>query len=135
MTPGNGPNGPYDWRTMRNQRRMRHMQWRAQRAAWRAQHPGHGHAIVGVILLIIGVVFLLTNLGVFSNEDVRKYWPALLIAWGAVTAVLGHRGAHRLLWGGALMVIGGLLLAQNFGYIHGDVWQVIWPVMLIFLGI
>lgn len=141
MTPGNGLD---DWRAMRDQRRMqhrmRHAQWRAQRAAWRSQHPTHGHAIAGVILLIIGVAFLLTNLGVFYAEDVRKYWPVLLILAGAANAAFGSRSGfggstHSLLWGGALMVAGGLLLAQNFGYVRGDEWEVIWPVGLIFLGV
>lgn len=142
MTPGNGP---YDWRTMRDQRRMQRMQWRAQRAAWRSQHPGHGHAVAGVVLLIVGLAFLLSNLGVLPIEEIRRYWPVILIVWGAGLALgYGGRfgrglgpgfGIHRLLWGGMWMVTGGLLLLQNFGYIHGDVWQVIWPVMLIFLGI
>jgi hypothetical protein len=127
---------------MRDQRRMQRMQWRAQRRAWRSQHPGHGHAVAGAILLIIGLAFLLTNLGVFPVEEVRRYWPVILIAWGAGLALgfggrfgQGFPGSPRLLWGAMWMVTGGLLLAQNFGYLHGDVWQVIWPVMLIFLGI
>jgi hypothetical protein len=146
MTPGNGPN---DWRQMRDQRRMQHRmmhaQWRAQRAAWRSQHPSHGHIVAGVILLIVGVAFLLANLGLFYVEDVRKYWPVLLIVWGMGQALVhggsfgggfGPRfGAHRFLWSGMWIVMGGLLLAQNFGYARGDVWEVIWPVILIFLGI
>src|SRR5579863_38626 len=135
MTPGNGP---YDWRAMREQRRAQHRQWMMQRAAWRAQHRGPGHAVAGVVLLIIGVAFLLANLGVFRIDDVRRFWPVLLIGLGAAKALGFSRwgsGAHSALWGGALMVMGGLLLAQNFGYVRGDVWQVIWPVMLIFLGI
>jgi hypothetical protein len=83
-------------------------------------------------------MFLLGNLGVLHAEDVRR-WPVLLILVGAMSAVSGSRrkfgGAHSFLWGGMLMVMGGLLLAQNFGYIRGDMWQVIWPVFLIFLGI
>jgi hypothetical protein len=136
MTPGNGP---YDWRQMRDQRRMQRGQWLMQRAAWRSQHRGPGHAIAGLILLIIGVTFLLANLGVFPVEDIHKYWPVLLIAFGAFE-VLGHKRfgsghfGHRALWGGALMVVGGLLLAQDFGYVRGTIWEVIWPVMLIYLG-
>jgi hypothetical protein len=138
MTPGNGP---YDWRTMRDQRRMQHRQWIMQRAAWRSQHPGHGHAIAGVVLLIVGLVFLLMNLGVFPIEDVREYWPMLLIVLGAGQALgfggrfSGGLSAHRSFWGGMWMVMGGLLLAQNFGYVRGTGWQVFWPVMLIFLGL
>jgi len=138
MTPGNGP---YDWRQMRDQRRMQKMQWHMQRRAWRDQHRGPGHGIVGVILLIVGVVFLLTNLGVFQTDYVRRYWPAILIVLGA-GHVLGFGGrfsggtsAHRSLWGGMWMVMGGLLLAQNLGYVRGDMWEVFWPVGLIFMGI
>ncbi len=97
------------------------------------------------MLLIVGLAFLLSNLGVLPIEEIHRYWPVLLIVWGAGLALgYGGRfgrglgpgfGIHRLLWGGMWMVTGGLLLLQNFGYIHGDVWQVIWPVMLIFLGI
>jgi hypothetical protein len=123
---------------MRDQRREQHRQWNMQRAAWRAQHTGHGHAIGGVVLLVIGAAFLLANLGVFRVDEIHRFWPVLLIGLGAAKALGYSRwgsGAHSFLWGGALMVMGGLLLAQNFGYVRGDVWQVIWPVMLIFLGI
>jgi hypothetical protein len=124
---------------MREQRRMQHRQWMMQRAAWRSQGArGPGHAMAGVILLVIGVVFLLVNLGLFPVENIGRYWPVILIAVGA-SKVLGYgrfgSGMHSSVWGGALMVMGGLLLAQNLGYVRGNVWQVIWPVMLIFLGI
>src|SRR5580704_1367156 len=142
MTPGNGPNDPRwsDWRQMHDQHREQRRQWKMQRAAWRGQHPGHNHAFAGVALLVIGVAFLLANLGVFQIEEVRRYWPVLLIVWGAAKA-LGYsrfgynRFGHSALWGGALMVMGGLLLAQNFHLVRGNMWEVIWPVWLIFLGI
>lgn len=124
---------------MRDQRRMQHMQWRMQkaqqRAEWRRQHPGHGHLGAGLVLLIIGAVFLLNNLGVFYIDDVRKYWPVLLIAAGVAHLFSSRHGIRSLVWGGLLGSIGGLLLARNLGYIHMDVWQIIWPVILIFLGL
>jgi hypothetical protein len=147
MTPGNGPSN--DWRAMREQQRAQRDQWRAQwraerlqrhaqRTAWRGQSSGHNHAVAGIVLLIIGVVFLLTNLGFFYVEDVHRFWPVILIVIGAAKALGYSRwgyGGPRLLWGGGLMVVGGMLLAHNFGYIHGNVWQIIWPMWLIFLGI
>jgi Cell wall-active antibiotics response 4TMS YvqF/Domain of unknown function (DUF5668) len=142
MTPGKGPgSGPNDWRTMREQHRLQHRQWAMQKAEWRHQHRGHGrgHVVAGAILLIVGLVFLLANLGVFQIEEIHRYWPVLLIVWGAAK-VLGFqrfgrgRFGHSALWGGALMVLGGLLLAQNFHFLHGDTWALIWPIVLIFLG-
>src|SRR5580692_7754046 len=118
MTPGNGPNDSHqgDWRAMRDQQRAQRRaqidQWRAQRMAWRGQYQGHNHAVAGIVLLIIGVVFLLTNLGFFYAEDVRRFWPVILIVIGAAK-VLGYSrwgySGPRLLLGGGLIVVGGLL--------------------------
>src|SRR5580704_11102377 len=111
MTPGNESpgSGPPDWRQMRDQRRMQRMQWRMQRHQWRQQHPAAGHAFAGLILLLIGAVFLLNNLGVFYIEDVRKYWPALLIVAGVAHLFFSRHGARSLVWSGMLVTIGGLL--------------------------
>src|ERR1035438_8907406 len=132
MTPDNGQ------QQQRDQRRAQMEQWRAQRAAWRAQHPSHGRAIAGIALVVIGVVFLLTNLGFFYAEDVRRFWPVLLIVAGAVRALGFGRfgyGRPRFLLGGVLMMMGGMLLANNFGYIHGNIWGIFWPLLLIFGGV
>jgi hypothetical protein len=132
MTPGNGPtNDP-------NQNYSPQNDWRAQRAAWRAQHPSRSRATAGIALLVLGVVFLLANLGFFYAGDVGRFWPVLLIVAGAVRALGYGRfgyGRPRLLVGGGLMVVGGMLLAKNFGFLHGNVWSIIWPVMLIFGGV
>ncbi len=38
-------------------------------------------------------------------------------------------------WGLALLIVGGVLLAQNFGLITGSVWQYLWPGLLILMGL
>jgi hypothetical protein len=132
MTPGNGPTNDS------HQNDSDQYDWRAQRAAWRAQHPSRGRAIAGIALLVIGVVFLLGNLGFFYAEDVGRFWPVLLIVAGAARALGYGRfgyGRPRFLLGGGLMVVGGMLLAKNLGFLHGNVWSIVWPVMLIFGGV
>jgi hypothetical protein len=44
----------------------------------------------GIVLLSLGVIFLLTNLGILQTELFRIWWPVLLIALGVA----------KLLWGG-----------------------------------
>ena len=39
-------------------------------------------SVPGLLLTVIGVVFLLENLGVIYIEDSRPYWPVLLIVIG-----------------------------------------------------
>jgi predicted membrane protein len=140
MTPGNqtpgagGPgNTPPNWRDLRHQERMQRRQWFEQRMTQRGQHPGR--IFPGIVLLIIGAVFLLRNLGLFDISEVRMYWPVLLIVVGVAHAISMRHGVRTLVWSGALIVMGGLLLLQNFGYINGNVWEIIWPVWLIFLGV
>jgi hypothetical protein len=44
----------------------------------------------GLIVLTIGTVFLLSNLGVLNSELFRTWWPLLLIAVG-VARLFGRR--------------------------------------------
>ncbi len=111
------------------QRREQMRQWQAQ--SWRGRRP----ILPGVILLLVGTAFLLSNLGFFDIHLVREYWPVLLIIFGVAQAAFPRRGMHSILWGGGFIVVGGLLLAQTLGYIGGNIWEIIWPVWLIFLGL
>jgi hypothetical protein len=40
-----------------------------------------------------------------------------------------------LFWGGLLVLAGILLLLQNLGIITGNIWGIIWPLILIFFGV
>lgn len=42
-----------------------------------------GHLILGVILLLLGAYFLLTNFGYGLPFDLGKLWPVIIIALGA----------------------------------------------------
>lgn len=42
-----------------------------------------GHIILGVILLLLGAYFLLTNFGYGLPFDLGKLWPVIIIALGA----------------------------------------------------
>jgi phage shock protein PspC (stress-responsive transcriptional regulator) len=82
--------------------------WRAQRAAWRAQrraeraawraHGGEGGRMAGLvfgaILVAIGLVFLAPV--VFPGLTIGRFWPLILVALGAILVVAALRpGAPR----------------------------------------
>lgn len=48
-----------------------------------------------VILIALGVVFLLNNLGVFELREALRYWPVLLIALGVYMLYLRVSGTNR----------------------------------------
>jgi predicted membrane protein len=122
------------WDEERQRRYQERWERRAARRAERLRYSGPRHAVAGIVLLVVGIVFLLTNLGVIYPEDVHTYWPVILVAFGVAHAILA-RDAGRRLFGGIVAVSGMVLLAHNLGYIHGDIWQLLWPVFLIFLGV
>ena len=47
-------------------------------------HGGTGLAVAPILLIVLGVVFLLNNLGIFRLYQLIKYWPVLLIALGVL---------------------------------------------------
>lgn len=120
---------------MWDQDRQQRWQQRMERRALRRQgRSGVRHAAPGLILVILGIAFLLTNLGILSDNFVGTYWPAALVIFGLVIAFTGGHFGKKL-WGGFLTLFGLGLLANNLGYIHTPFWHLFWPLILIFLGI
>ncbi len=105
------------------------------RERWRrTRHGGHGGLVGGVILAGIGVLLLLQNLGIPYFEDLERYWPVILIVVGIAQAARSMGMGGRI-WGGAIFAVGVIFLLNNFGFIHGDVWRLLWPGILIVVGL
>ncbi|KAA3615190.1 MAG: hypothetical protein DWQ01_00260 [Planctomycetota bacterium] len=71
--------------------------------------------VLGTIILLIGALFSLDNLGVLHTDEYERYWPAGLVCLGLSFWAL-QRGFSGFLLGTLLIAPGGLLLAQNLGY-------------------
>ncbi|WP_348269920.1 DUF4097 family beta strand repeat-containing protein [Edaphobacter paludis] len=90
------PGPPYgnDWkyqrRVMKEQARMQRDMFRAQAAAYRNRTRGmrHGSIVGPIIIITIGVVFLLVQMGRLDGHQVWEWyghwWPVLLIGAGIV---------------------------------------------------
>ena len=93
--------------------------------------------LVGPMILIgIGVIFLLSNLGILSGgvwKWVSTLWPVLLILIG-LESILNRRG----LVGATVMIcLGAIFLMANFGLLAIDMWSLVlqfWPILLIAIG-
>jgi len=68
---------------------VRHMYSKSDSTAW----AGKGFT-GGLVLLLMGGIFLLANLGVFQSHLLHVWWPLLLIVAG-VAKVIGY-GHTRL---------------------------------------
>ncbi|HUO84967.1 MAG TPA: DUF5668 domain-containing protein [Thermoanaerobaculia bacterium] len=91
--------------------------------------------VTGLIVLAVGVIFTLDTLDVLEARDFVDYWPLILIGIG-MGQILGRNFGSGLLW----VVVGGALLASNFGYLQidlglGDLIGLFWPVLMILAGL
>ena len=124
---GHETSKPADWRAER----------RDERRDWRGEHGWVGPLVGAAILIGLGIIFLLQNLGTQLPEN---WWGLFFLipaigSWGA--AWRGYETNGNQLTGAVVgpFIVGVIfaLLAVAF-YMHLD-WGIFWPVILILIGI
>lgn len=93
----------------------------------------HSHVVFGIIALLLGVLFLLENLGVFYYRNIFHYWPVILIGVG-IARMLDWRNSPNMLGGVLITGVGAIFLAHSLGYLPWNVWRLLWPFALIGAG-
>lgn len=88
--------------------------------------------VVGLCILLIGIIYLLSNLDVLEVRYILYYWPAILIILGFVYLIQGRTGPGRL-WALILIFIGTGLLLDRLYFIDFNIWHY-WPLILVFFG-
>jgi hypothetical protein len=98
-----------------------------------AVNKNTGQWLFGLIILIIGVIFLLENLfGYEIWESVWLFWPLIFILWGLVEIFQ----KKSIFFGVILLAIGVIFVAKNFNIylISESIWR-FWPVIIIAIGV
>jgi predicted membrane protein len=92
------------------------------------------NASIGAIILIaIGAILFIDNLGIFPFIRLRDYWPLAISAWGI--AMLSRPGRNcGMVWGCTMVVIGALLTLGNLHILRVNAGS-IWPIFLIAAGV
>lgn len=96
-----------------------------------------GSIFFPVVLIVLGVVFLLNNIGVLTGnvwDTVLQLWPVLLIALG-LDGILRRQGLVGPVF---LIGLGIVFLLANYGLLAVNVWEVVlrlWPVLLVAIGL
>jgi predicted membrane protein len=121
--------GRQRWEQKQAARRAR---WE-QRMSRKQYHSGASGIFFGAIVVAIGCLLLLDNLGIFRFHDVWQYWPVLLVAWG-VSRIVDSRTPSGWVWGAIVALVGAFLLLDNLDIIVFN-WQVVWPLILIAFGV
>lgn len=123
--------GEPDWRELRRQEK------RARREERRGLTWGRGGSwIWGLILVGLGIVFLLENFGV---KVPGNWWaiflvlPGIGVMWSAWRMYQQGEGLTRSVVSTA--VVGTVLVAFGLSFLAGVDWGVLWPIVLILLGL
>ncbi|HEV2987832.1 MAG TPA: DUF5668 domain-containing protein [Candidatus Angelobacter sp.] len=90
-----------------------------------------GAVVAALIIICIGVVLLLNQLGVLPPGLLFIFWPSLLIVFG-LGQMLVSQGWQRAS-GGALVLIGALIQLRKLGIIRFGLHD-LWPLFIIAAG-
>lgn len=94
---------------------------------------GGGGIVIGGLIVVIGLMLLLDNMGIVRFHDVWRYWPVLLIIYGVSRILECHRPSGYV-WGGLITLAGALFLLDNLDIVVFD-FNFIWPLLLIAFGL
>ncbi|WP_219134820.1 LiaI-LiaF-like domain-containing protein [Janthinobacterium sp. UMAB-60] len=89
--------------------------------------------VLGVIVIGLGLLFLLDNLGFINVRYTFRFWPTILIIFGLLKISQSHTRSGYIL--GGVMVLLGLswtLKAMGLFYIN---WSMLWPLLIIAAGV
>ncbi len=98
-----------------------------------SNYPSSNRAIVGVILVIIGLFLVLRNTGVFPGfiDHIIFSWPMLLVAIGLVMTL----GSSEKTKGVIVMAVGGFFLLPRIFSETFYNYNMFWPSIFIIIGI
>ena len=97
------------------------------------RHRHRSRLILGLLVITLGVVFTLDNLGLVDAHDVLNWWPVLLVGYGLLR-LTGATGRQST-WVGAIFTVAGVwMLLYKAGMVHWYIWD-FWPLLLIVWGI
>jgi predicted membrane protein len=89
--------------------------------------------VLGILIIVLGVLFTLDNLGILHAADYLRLWPALLIIFGLTKLSQPGEAPSRFI-GLIFATLGILLLLDNLNLVRFRIWD-LWPLILVLLGI
>ncbi|HKQ57404.1 MAG TPA: DUF5668 domain-containing protein [Candidatus Eisenbacteria bacterium] len=88
--------------------------------------------ILGIVVVWLGLLFTLDNLGILESGPILRYWPVVLIVIG-LTKLIGVNNRPQMIAGGLFTFIGLWLLLGNLNVIHVGIWD-LWPLFFVIAG-
>jgi hypothetical protein len=93
---------------------------------------GPSRLLFGLLVIALGVLFMLDNLGIARAGDILRWWPALFVVYG-VARITGWGCRVHLASGVFFTVLGSWMLLHTFHLVRLGILD-LWPLVLILLG-
>jgi hypothetical protein len=93
--------------------------------------------IAGIVIVVIGIILLLNNLGA-TSISIWMYWPVILIIWGLSAVLTGSKSFGAITLSALVALLGFVLLGKNLGWFTvnlGMVFKFFWPLLIIVIGL
>jgi predicted membrane protein len=92
-----------------------------------------GRALLGLVIVTVGTLFLLQSADVLdAGETIGRWWPTLIVAAGIIQIIEATQSYVGPL---VLIAAGTLLLLATTGVLPGNSWDYVWPTVLIIIGL
>ncbi len=89
--------------------------------------------IAGGLLLLVGALFVLQNLGVLHAGHLGDYWPLFLV-WIGLSKMIGPGRGHHFVWGTVILALGILFQLDRLDIIWVHM-EDLWPAFLVTAGV
>jgi len=88
--------------------------------------------VFALLIIAVGVLLFLDNVGLFHFRDIWQFWPVTLIALG-VAKLFDTKGVGGQVWAAMWILVGTAFLLDHLGVWRVS-WNIIWPLGLIGFG-
>jgi len=88
--------------------------------------------LLGLVVLSLGTILTLGNFEIIDARAVIRFWPVLLIVFGAIKLLEPGSTSGRT-FGGVIAVLGVIMVLNRMDIFDLDIWA-FWPLLLVAAG-
>jgi predicted membrane protein len=92
-----------------------------------------GHAFFGVLVIVVGLILLLNNLGIVDARYLLSLWPVLFVLLG-IWRIIRSRSSSSWIVGILFIFFGSLMTLHRLDVVYFS-WHRWWPIILIIVGV
>ncbi|MBB5610290.1 MULTISPECIES: LiaI-LiaF-like domain-containing protein [unclassified Janthinobacterium] len=89
--------------------------------------------VLGVLVIGLGLLFLLDNLGFINVRYTFRFWPTILIIFGLLKISQGRTRSGYVV-GGVMVLLGVMWTLKAMGFFYVN-WNMLWPLVIIGVGV